>query len=582
VGTDPEGLAAEQCSGELTCKHDGVCQTNGEANYGIVSDFEYLSPIKWLETTSTDRGEYCLCPTGYVGVNCKHSYEICDQDTGFACFHGGKCVEIGAANFERRWACDCSETTWAGEPEFFAGRHCEYRSTEACRKRDDGLEERRWFCVNQGECHDEATEVLKKCKCVDDWFGPHCEFHKNKGQPLGEGETPQAGSAYEKFRPSECTLSCRNGGKCIFGIKDYGDHEDMEESSISGNPNFAKHEGGMHCVCPDGYTGLICQIPAEKCGNELYCYNGAECNRAVNSDGTSRSFCNCATAASNNNDKSFAGMGCQHQSGVFCDPNASMRKDQAFCVNGGTCWEEANKDSTVLGCQCKEPWTGQHCELHKEEDSQEAVQKWMGQMDCTIECQNGGRCSFGVKDYGKLAKLNAPFRTHLEFEHCVCPEGFTGVDCSVPVQHCPNSRQACFYGSECIQVGYLKEELKGDFMCHCEKGRTPNAGGEEAPARMPVAGRYCEHYATEVCSEDGESAGNWDWHSFCTNGGKCRKNVKANEDHAGCDCPEQWEGEFCELKKREHDGESLAVLGRGNGLAVAVLAVLLGLVLPFV
>merc|ERR1711933_602040 len=40
--------------------------------------------------------------------------------------------------------------------------------------------------------------------------------------------------------------------------------------------------------------------------------------------------------------------------------------------------------------------------------------------------------------------------------------------------------------------------------------------------------------------------------SFCVNGGRCLKEVTNKDDHAGCDCPANWNGPHCELHDDIH------------------------------
>jgi hypothetical protein len=61
--------------------------------------------------------------------------------------------------------------------------------------------------------------VDKKCNCTDGYFGPHCEYHKQTA-------TETITDDLYVFIPQvdqECNLTCKNGGQCLFGIKDYSD-----------------------------------------------------------------------------------------------------------------------------------------------------------------------------------------------------------------------------------------------------------------------------------------------------------------------------------------------------------------------
>eukprot|EP00567_Pseudictyota_dubia_P003415 CAMPEP_0197434992 /NCGR_PEP_ID=MMETSP1175-20131217/2650_1 /TAXON_ID=1003142 /ORGANISM="Triceratium dubium, Strain CCMP147" /LENGTH=565 /DNA_ID=CAMNT_0042963901 /DNA_START=144 /DNA_END=1841 /DNA_ORIENTATION=+ len=511
-------VSGQNCD-EFNCHHGATC-ADGDADYGLVATFPYMS-TNFLDVKSY-KGQHCVCPEEWSGVACKRKVTICgEEEDQFACFHGSKCVELGS-DAGSKWGCDCTTAKWMGEKEFFSGLHCEYRSSDVCATQDeDGLEEGRWFCANGGVCNNEVTEVMKKCDCPKEWFGPHCEYARGNND------------AWANYKPSECSLKCRNGGKCVFGQKDYGAHGNKNDATVAFTNET--HQDGMHCVCPDGFTGLICQIPAKKCGNRLWCYNGAECQVAEMQDGTSRKYCDCAPGSTDK--KAFAGLACQHQSGVFCNPDEGNRKDMAFCVNSGTCWEDGEQH---LGCDCKDGWTGQHCEFHSQHDPEELVTE-----ECKLKCNNGGQCQKGVKDYGTVEKYDVPFKKHRDFEHCTCPEGWTGLDCSVKIEFCsPNSRQVCFYGSTCVATGEISANGKDEYKCECDQGKTPEGAS--------VAGRYCEHYATDICTDSAVL----DWHSFCVNGGTCvNSNVAKDEAHPGCFCKGRWTGDYCERKDRTADGE---------------------------
>ena len=59
-----------------------------------------------------------------------------------------------------------------------------------------------------------------------------------------------------------------------------------------------------------------------------------------------------------------------------------------------------------------------------------------------------------------------------------------------------------------------------------------------------LEGRFCEYSVTEFCSGDRARHS----HSFCTNGGVCKRlNSHSDTSHGGCCCPDGYEGEFCQF-----------------------------------
>jgi len=88
----------------------------------------------------------------------------------------------------------------------------------------------------------------------------------------------------------------------------------------------------------------------------------------------------------------------------------------------------------------------------------------------------------------------------------------------------------------------LEETFNGvtglkQFACQCD------SHAHDAVTQM-LAGRFCEYAVTEFCSEEEERHN----HSFCTNGGKCKKyNSRRDHEHHGCCCPAGYEGEYCQF-----------------------------------
>lgn len=114
---------------------------------------------------------------------------------------------------------------------------------------------------------------------------------------------------------------------------------------------------------------------------------------------------------------------------------------------------------------------------------------------CTFICENNGTC-------------DSP-------DHCSCTEGWTGYDCSIPIEkktlHCGpgyivNDNGECEV--TCVQDCGLHGKCKYPDTCECD------------------AGWYDTNCTTPVCSQT------------CGNGGNCTANNT-------CSCPEWWTGEDC-------------------------------------
>lgn len=99
--------------------------------------------------------------------------------------------------------------------------------------------------------------------------------------------------------------------------------------------------------------------------------------------------------------------------------------------------------------------------------------------------------------------------------HCSCPSGFTGLKCEVSINHCQTdgseSEHFCLNGVPCDPDDTNVNGAINKFSCQCDIEQ-----GETSPQ---LAGRFCEYAVTEFCSKDRARHN----HSFCTNGGKCKK-----------------------------------------------------------
>jgi len=64
-----------------------------------------------------------------------------------------------------------------------------------------------------------------------------------------------------------------------------------------------------------------------------------------------------------------------------------------------------------------------------------------------------GVCRNGAKDVGflkkfKLGMTNVDLSYTDDFEHCVCPKGYVGLQCEHMVDVCPGGEHICMNGAE--------------------------------------------------------------------------------------------------------------------------------------
>ena len=163
--------------------------------------------------------------------------------------------------------------------------------------------------------------------------------------------------------------------------------------------------------------------------------------------------------------------------------------------------------------------------------------------DCTLACKNGGMCVEGAKDLGDFSDVLSETE-HLDetydathFEHCICPRGWVGLTCDEEVVLCGQGEHLCLHGSTCVS-----NDDDSSHGCDCDA------------ADALVAGKHCQHKATDICTQGGEPAPGHPIY-FCVNYGTCRGYVSASDleaVHPGCDCDEtRWTGTHCEIPVEE-------------------------------
>jgi len=306
---------------ELFCFNDGICK-NGVKDYTNLSNSlqEHFEPDAEYDT-------HCLCPTGITGRQCENDITMCG--TGH-CLNGGVCSSGDI--------CDCTdaiqENPKDGEILAFAGTSCESQVTSFCEV-PSGYDPMSHYCTNGGKCPEDYAENFSACECDRDHLGPRCEFTVQNAQV--------------------CDLQCQNGGTCFFGdapssskadiIDDTNSVLIMQTSPTNGNDE-------MHCKCPDGYFGKLCDIKV--CGDyEHFCLNTGTCVKSNDSY-----TCECA---GNSPDTVYAGASCNYAATTFCEgPGASLH---SFCTNQGTCKSIVEEAGEHPGCECTDEFTGSFCEI---------------------------------------------------------------------------------------------------------------------------------------------------------------------------------------------------------------------------
>lgn len=153
------------------------------------------------------------------------------------------------------------------------------------------------------------------CDCPDDYTGFHCEF------PISQLEPSDL---------DDCSTVCVNNGTCQIGYR----KPTADEVII--NPDFDPNvlTRFEHCQCPDGFTGVNCELEYTSCGEDaaLLCMFG-ECEEVqIDDSGATDVVCVCQ----NDEDQSYAGTACAQPATSFCTSSPGVNGRQ-FCTNNGTC-----------------------------------------------------------------------------------------------------------------------------------------------------------------------------------------------------------------------------------------------------
>jgi hypothetical protein len=543
--------------------------------------------------------EGCTCPYGWTGAMCEFRVEDDEHaDKGEECgddycYNGGSCVTtkiISEDGTERdEFHCDCA--TAFDDANLFAGESCEHKSTALCsRSRQEGSLEGVLFCVNGGKCGDIPQQG---CDCPPEWTGLSCAFETEPEDiaDTDDDDLEQCGD-----------LVCLNGGMCTTTIIEAQGGERQEkyhcdcamaftETDIYAGPqcefkstNFCTQpntgsdlagvifcvNGGKcdkdnvlkGCECPLAWTGLKCELKGKtedsetefvdhyvQCGDD-YCYNGGSC-QSSQVNGEARFSCDCTSAVTATH--LYDGQSCQYESTALCsESGGDSLLGVEFCVNGGQCESDD-------ACHCPSGYDGKRCELtlYEDQDSEDSIAPDEDDGDfeyqgCHLQCQNGGHCAKGAKDLGSLhdtvehvGHLNKTYDDEF-FEHCVCQEGFIGLECAHEAAICGENEHVCLHGSTCVID-------KDKHSCDCSKADTEIG-------HAVFAGDSCQHPATDICLQGEDYPGRPLY--FCVNQGKCKDYVTQDEADPGCGCLQGWSGPHCEIRI-----QSLLVTDESSGIA---------------
>eukprot|EP00536_Pseudo-nitzschia_multiseries_P004761 jgi/Psemu1/253901/estExt_Genewise1Plus.C_820028 len=160
-----------------------------------------------------------------------------------------------------------------------------------------------------------------------------------------------------------CNLFCYNKGVCRHGHGKFGSYAGID-SVVTDLPFEEElHDDGMYCTCPEGYTGLQCEIKLVTCDRDNHvCFNGSTCVKERSTDNGNVFYrCECDMEGSIMT-APYAEKYCAHIATVFCDGSDGFEHGTSYCTNGGRCKNRQIGSDKLVGCECPTGWEGSHCQ----------------------------------------------------------------------------------------------------------------------------------------------------------------------------------------------------------------------------
>ncbi|KAI8773703.1 uncharacterized protein LOC106065087 isoform X1 [Biomphalaria glabrata] len=511
-----QGFEGERCNKDVNecssnpCQHGGHCLQEDVPGYTCVCNGRY-------------KGKFCETPT-----SCEDS----------PCLNGGKCL-----NFTQTFQCNCDMTTYRGE-------FCEVPTSTAPTVTE-----------SQGKtCYGNyyGSNCLTYCKAADDCSG-HYKCDPQTGRKVCLPGWTQESNCTRRYpnSTSDAGCGCQNGGQCFNGtcccpVEFTGSRCQEKALYCPNNPcknggTCFEQDSEFWCVCPEMFTGEICETmryPNKNCKENYY---GPNCEQYC------KASYQCGSTGGQYYCDELTGMKvCMFGwTGPQCDqrdPNANhaVPCPRSTCRNGGSCYNstccclpgftgslchieilecESNPclndavcSDLINGylCTCKNGFTGTNCELEQKNPIVKNDTEEYGDPCEDVTCLNGGTClTIGKKEFFCMCSGERYVGTYCEKE--IAPRS--------PNPYCPMH----YYGNNCTTKCIEENSEKGHYLCDPTNG--------QIICRCGWTGQRCDRRILPVefdpeCPVYGTG---------CKNNGSCFKGY--------CLCPYPYSGRFCEEEK---------------------------------